>query len=125
MYHKISISENQKPWFLPVVPPLVASGSVRRLAQMLARYGNARRLSAFPTAPHRKRREHLERNRIMTGVRFLFRVTLCRHDLAAEVRELSTGGSFSGSSMSGASVETAMIGLDSMPKTRGPRHYDA
>ena len=24
-------------------------------------------------------------NRIMTGVRFLFRVTLCRHDLAAEV----------------------------------------
>jgi hypothetical protein len=25
------------------------------------------------------------RNRIMTGVRFLFRVTLRRHDLAAEV----------------------------------------
>jgi hypothetical protein len=28
------------------------------------------------------------RNRIMTGVRFLFRVTLRRHDLAAEVRHL-------------------------------------
>ena len=28
------------------------------------------------------------RNRIMTGVRFLFRVTLRRHDLAAEVYHL-------------------------------------
>jgi integrase/recombinase XerD len=28
------------------------------------------------------------RNRIMTGVRFLFRVTLRRHDLAAEVWHL-------------------------------------
>ncbi len=30
-------------------------------------------------------REHLHRNRIMTGLRFLFRVTLRRHDLAAEI----------------------------------------
>jgi integrase/recombinase XerD len=28
------------------------------------------------------------RNRIMTGVRFLFRVTLRRHDLAAEIYHL-------------------------------------
>jgi integrase/recombinase XerD len=30
----------------------------------------------------------INRNRIMTGVRFLFRVTLRRHDLAAEIYHL-------------------------------------
>ena len=45
-----------KPTHATHYPQLQA---VRRLAQTLARYGNARRGSAIPTAPHRKRREHL------------------------------------------------------------------
>jgi hypothetical protein len=35
-----------------------------------------------------RRRLNRNRNRIMTGVRFLFRITLRRHDLAAEVWHL-------------------------------------
>src|SRR5271165_2466204 len=59
--------------------------AVRRLAQTLTRYSDARRGAPLPTAPRRGRASICNRNRIMTGVRFLFRVTLRRHDLAAEI----------------------------------------
>ena len=36
----------------------------------------------------RRRAHHCTRNRTMTGVRFLFRVTMRRHDLAAEIYHL-------------------------------------
>jgi hypothetical protein len=62
--------------------------SCKRFAAWLKR-------SADTATPDEVRRFHLyliesgasiyNRNRIMTGVRFLFRVTLRRHDLAAEV----------------------------------------
>jgi hypothetical protein len=55
-----------------------------RLAEAFARHSDARRGAAFPTAPHREGASICNRNR-MTGVRFLFRVTLRRHDLSADV----------------------------------------
>jgi integrase/recombinase XerD len=51
----------------------------------LARYRNARRGAPVSAAPDESGTSICNRNRIMTGVRFLFRVTLRRHDLAAEV----------------------------------------
>jgi integrase/recombinase XerD len=61
---------------------------VCRLAQALARYGNARPGTPISAASHRERYQHLQPQSVMTGVRFLFRITLPRHDLAAEVWHL-------------------------------------
>jgi integrase len=58
------------------------------LAQTLARYGNARRGAAFSAALIESGSSICNRNRIMTGVRFSFRVTLRRHALTAEVWHL-------------------------------------
>jgi hypothetical protein len=55
------------------------------LAQTLARYGNARRSAPFQLYLIESGPSICNRNRTMTGVRFLFRVTLRSHDLAAEV----------------------------------------
>ena len=65
--------------------PRLQLQAVRRLAQTLARYGNARRGAAISAVLIESGASICNRNRIMTGVRFLFRVTLRRHDLAAEV----------------------------------------
>ena len=55
------------------------------LAQTLARYGGADEVRRFQLHLIESGASICNRNRIMTGVRFLFRVTLRRHDLAAEV----------------------------------------
>ena len=62
--------------------------AVRGLAAALARYGDGRRHRGVPAASCRDRVGTVTRNRTMTGVRFLFRVTLRRHDLAAEIYHL-------------------------------------
>ena len=59
--------------------------AVRGLSEALARYRHARRVRAFQLHLIESGASICNRNRIMTGVRFLFRVTLRRHDLAAEV----------------------------------------
>jgi hypothetical protein len=74
----------------PSKPILFVQPARRRNAgvlvgQTLARYGNARRGAPFSAAPHEGGTSICNRNRIMTGVRFVFRVTLRRHDLAAEM----------------------------------------
>jgi len=58
------------------------------MAQTLARYGNARRDTPISAVPDRERYEHLQPQSDYDRVRFLFRVTLRRHDLAAEVWHL-------------------------------------
>ena len=63
--------------------------AVRGIPQALARHGDRRRHSRLPAAFGREPASaSCNRNRIMTGVRFLFRVTLRRHDLAAEIYHL-------------------------------------
>src|SRR5215510_11925128 len=59
--------------------------AVRRLAEAFARCSDARRGAAFPTAPRRERSEHLQPQPDYDRGAVLFRVTLRRHDLAAEV----------------------------------------
>jgi integrase/recombinase XerD len=59
--------------------------AVRRLAQTVARYGNPDEVRRFQLYLIESGTSICNRNRIMTGVRFLFRVALRRHDLAAEV----------------------------------------
>ena len=56
--------------------------------QALSRHGNRRRHSPFQLHLAEANLSICNRNRIMTGVRFLFRVTLRRHDLAAEIYHL-------------------------------------
>jgi hypothetical protein len=62
--------------------------AVRRLAQTLARYGNARRGEPIAATPDRERYEHLQPQSDHDRVRVLFRATLRRHDLVAEVWHL-------------------------------------
>src|SRR6516162_1462885 len=59
--------------------------AVPRLAEAFARYSDTRRVRRFQLHLIESGASICNRNRIMTGVQFLFRVTLRGHDLAAEV----------------------------------------
>jgi site-specific recombinase XerD len=62
--------------------------AICRLAQTLARYATPDEMRRFQLYLMESGASICNRNRIMTGVRFLLRVTLRRHDLAAEVWHL-------------------------------------
>ena len=60
----------------------------RCVSEAIARYGHAGGHSPVPAALSETGMSICNRNRIMTGLRFLFRVTLRRLDLAAEIYHL-------------------------------------
>ena len=65
--------------------------SCKRFAAWLKRSpdtATADEVRRFPAAPHRERRQHLQPQPDHDRGRFLFRVTLRRHDLAAEIWHL-------------------------------------
>jgi hypothetical protein len=77
-----------RPTSLAVLSTPVPLASSRRAASSFPDTATADDIRRFQLHLIEAGHSICNRNRIMTGVRFLFRVTLRRHDLAAEIYHL-------------------------------------